>query len=106
MTVRALSFVVLGFFLFAMQGCVDCAGIYKKATDCTSSKTQCTDCKTEYNALKDICGCKCKDIQTTDIGKTACDVLGNPDLKSTTLANSKLCKDGDTTAGTGDAMCP
>jgi len=105
MTTRALYLAVFS-FLFAMQGCVDCKGIAKKYSDCTVSTGTCTDCKDEYNAQKDICGCKCKDLNTAGAaGDLLCDAAGNPDYK-TMSSNSKLCKDGDTTVGTGDALCP
>ena len=114
MTVRALSVFVLGFFLFAIQGCVDCAGLYKKFADTSCSATvlgftapstiDCSVCKSEWNALKDICSCKCSDYQTTDAMKTLCSAGTNPDFK--TSYGTMLSCDADSGTAAGSAICP
>ena len=114
MAVRALSVFVLGFFLFAIQGCVDCAGLYKKFGDTTCAATtlgltvpgtiDCSVCKAEWNALKDICSCKCSDYQTTDDMRTLCSLSTNPDFK-TGYGTQLLC-DADSGSPAGSAICP
>ena len=77
MTTRALYLAVLS-FLFAMRGCVDCKGIYKRYQDCIGS--DCNECKSQYTALKDVCACKWKDYSEPgplNIVHTACDAAGN-----------------------------
>jgi len=124
MTVRALSFFVLGFFLFAIQGCVDCAGLYSKMSACSAknnadtstSKTMCEACKAEWNAMKDMCSCKCKDMGTYTGTFSQCyDSSGASQDDKTMkdqlfgangMCGSNACNTCGDSAYTTDALCP